>query len=175
MRWHRIWIVLFVISMLPSVSCQQNPVAPVDQPDPGSLKLQLSVGREPTHMGDIDLVIELSNTGADPVSLESSSGNTVLELAVEDTTGTEVWRRSEAGRPVFVQQTDQEREIVLAPGERVMWSAPWQRFEQRGPDGDRLDSGTYSVCAKLVRNRGDSDDSVVLASSDPVTVRLVHD
>lgn len=172
-RLFRLFLCTALVLLL--VSCQGSLVGPMNEPEPGSLKLQISVDEESSYAGDVAFVIELSNGGGDPVKLDMSSGGTILDLAVSDAAGTEVWRRSTVGWPVFAQQVSQGREIVLGPRERVVWKAQWQRFEQRDLSGRWLDAGTYDVHAEIVRPQAGAGGSVVVARSNDVALRLVHE
>lgn len=88
----------------------------------------------------VTLVLEVTNTGPDPLALEFASARS-HDFAVLDARGREVWRWSR-GR-LFAQALER---VELAPGESRRFTATW---DQRDASGARAAPGSYRAVASL--------------------------
>jgi hypothetical protein len=106
---------------------------PAERP---SLSLTLRSDRAEYAPGaPVELVLELRNRGAIPVSMVTPTSQ--LYEFVVDREGAEVWRWS-AGKAFLPQIT----EVVLAPGQNGVYRVLW---DGRGLDGRPLAPGRYTV------------------------------
>jgi hypothetical protein len=108
-----------------------------------SLAVQDASGRSARRFASgapVTLVLEVRNTGADPLALEFASARS-HDFAVLDARGREVWRWSR-GR-LFAQALGR---VELAPGESRRFTATW---DQRDASGAPAAPGSYRAVASL--------------------------
>ncbi len=145
------WVGVFAIVVGLAAAASPMTVERVE----GPLRLSASVGKTTYAIGEvIEATLVAQNTGAGPLTLTFSSGQT-FELVVRRPRGDEVWRWShdKAFTQAFQNRT-------LKAGEMVSYRGAW---DQRDLQGRRVDPGTYEIVAMfLVRLEGSDRRSLSL-------------